>query len=206
MFAITGNTYPVKDQLKALGCKWNPEQKAWVARDAQMYARAVAIVPVPAAKAAPAQVAVENIGKVVDFIYAAREHLRKPALLVWVRERSLRLAIAPSGPNVGCINVTSEDCIDWYGRIHKGGTFEANRRMGQETATAIATALTALANDPAQAAREYGHLTGRCCFCGDFLSTPESTALGYGPVCARKWGLAHGKRAAAAAKEARRTA
>ncbi len=28
--AITGNTYPVKDQLKAIGARWNPDQKAWM--------------------------------------------------------------------------------------------------------------------------------------------------------------------------------
>jgi hypothetical protein len=26
---ITGNTYPVKDQLRALGGKWNPTEKCW---------------------------------------------------------------------------------------------------------------------------------------------------------------------------------
>lgn len=26
---ITGNTFPVKDQLKALGGKWNAEKKGW---------------------------------------------------------------------------------------------------------------------------------------------------------------------------------
>ena len=30
MIAITGNTYPVKDQLKALGGRWNADQKAWM--------------------------------------------------------------------------------------------------------------------------------------------------------------------------------
>lgn len=30
MVAITGNTYPVKDQLKSLGARWNPDQKAWM--------------------------------------------------------------------------------------------------------------------------------------------------------------------------------
>lgn len=28
--AITGNTYPVKDALKALGARWNADQKAWM--------------------------------------------------------------------------------------------------------------------------------------------------------------------------------
>lgn len=30
MIAITGNTFPVKDALKALGARWNPDQKAWM--------------------------------------------------------------------------------------------------------------------------------------------------------------------------------
>ena len=28
--AISGNTYPVKEQLKALGGIWNPADKAWM--------------------------------------------------------------------------------------------------------------------------------------------------------------------------------
>ena len=28
--AITGNTYPVKDQIKALGGRWNADSKAWM--------------------------------------------------------------------------------------------------------------------------------------------------------------------------------
>lgn len=30
MTAITGNTYPVKDKLRALGGRWDPEKKAWM--------------------------------------------------------------------------------------------------------------------------------------------------------------------------------
>ncbi len=33
MTTITGNTYPVKDQIKALGGKWNPDIKGWVVPD-----------------------------------------------------------------------------------------------------------------------------------------------------------------------------
>lgn len=28
--AISGNTYPVKDQLRALGARWDADQKAWL--------------------------------------------------------------------------------------------------------------------------------------------------------------------------------
>jgi hypothetical protein len=30
---ITGNTYPVKDQLKAMGGKWDPNKKGWLVPD-----------------------------------------------------------------------------------------------------------------------------------------------------------------------------
>jgi hypothetical protein len=33
MTAITGNTYPVKEQIKALGGRWNADQKAWMVPD-----------------------------------------------------------------------------------------------------------------------------------------------------------------------------
>ena len=40
--AITGNTYPVKDRLKALGARWNPELRAWmVPRDRADEAQAI---------------------------------------------------------------------------------------------------------------------------------------------------------------------
>jgi len=33
MKALTGNTYPVKDQIKALGGKWDGDKKAWMIPD-----------------------------------------------------------------------------------------------------------------------------------------------------------------------------
>ena len=33
MTKITGNTYPVKDQIKALGGKWNAAEKCWMVAD-----------------------------------------------------------------------------------------------------------------------------------------------------------------------------
>ena len=41
--AITGNTYPVKDQLKALGARWNADAKAWMV-DPEKAEQAKAIV------------------------------------------------------------------------------------------------------------------------------------------------------------------
>ena len=33
MTKLSGNTYPVKDQLRALGGKWDPTSKAWLVPD-----------------------------------------------------------------------------------------------------------------------------------------------------------------------------
>lgn len=41
-------------------------------------------------------------------------------------------------------------------------------------------------------AAAFGKLVGRCCFCSHAIDTPESTAVGYGPVCAAKYGLPWG--------------
>ncbi len=42
LVAITGNTYPVKEQLKALGARWNGDAKAWmVAPDVAEQAKAI---------------------------------------------------------------------------------------------------------------------------------------------------------------------
>jgi len=44
----------------------------------------------------------------------------------------------------------------------------------------------------AEQAAEFGHMFERCCFCSHDIDTPESTAVGYGPVCAEKHGLPWG--------------
>lgn len=41
---ITGNTYPVKDKLKALGCRWDAAHKCWTASTDEMAGQARACV------------------------------------------------------------------------------------------------------------------------------------------------------------------
>lgn len=53
MIAITGNTYPVKDRLKALGARWNPGLKAWmISEDRAEQARQI-VSAAPASTSAP---------------------------------------------------------------------------------------------------------------------------------------------------------
>lgn len=43
MKVVTGNTYPVKDQIKALGGKWDADKKAWMVPDGK-FDQAMALV------------------------------------------------------------------------------------------------------------------------------------------------------------------
>lgn len=55
-YFVTGDTYPVKDQLKALGCRWDRDQRAWYTGDEGIYTQAQAIVGTPPVRNAPGPV------------------------------------------------------------------------------------------------------------------------------------------------------
>lgn len=73
----------------------------------------------------------------------------------------------------------------FFGRIDTNGDlFPAPK------ATAPVLALVReFAADPAATAARYGQLTGGCSFCNHGLKDQRSTQLGYGPVCAKNFGL-----------------
>jgi hypothetical protein len=110
--------------------------------------------------------------------------------------QEFRLNVAGAQARVpGSLNVTEIgrfESREWLGRITREGEYQPSRKLAATAQTAIAAALTALATDPAQAAREYGKLTGVCCFCAQKLTDKRSTDMGYGPICAGHWGLPWG--------------
>lgn len=79
-----------------------------------------------------------------------------------------------------------------YGTLDGAATFRASPFVDQALIPGIKDTLKHLDDDPHKAARLEGHATGRCCFCARRLDNPESVAVGYGPICAEKYGLAHG--------------
>lgn len=52
---VTGNTYPVREQIKSLGCVWGKTEKCWFAPDADTQAKALAIVGKPVYNSPPPQ-------------------------------------------------------------------------------------------------------------------------------------------------------
>lgn len=148
---------------------------------------------------------VETVGSMqglIGLFQTAKKHLKYPAIMLQLEDGSpVKLAI--SGPNSktpGYVQVTDGGPFGankWYGRVspegawEKGKAAEADHAMGRK----VQTLLKAMAADPAATASQYGKLTGRCCFCNKGLDDPKSTAVGYGPVCAKNYGLPHGVKA-----------
>lgn len=76
----------------------------------------------------------------------------------------------------------------YFGRINLEGVFTKTR----ETTPAILALINKLAEDPVGLAKLYGLKTSTCCFCSRPLENSESVAVGYGPICAEKFGLPWG--------------
>jgi hypothetical protein len=71
-----------------------------------------------------------------------------------------------------------------FGKVWDGHGFTYER--GAIAGLSAETVITA------EQAAEFGHTHHRCVFCRHDLSTPESTEVGYGPVCAKTHGLPWG--------------
>lgn len=94
---------------------------------------------------------------------------------------------------VGEVHVIDGD----YYRIHRSqntGGFYACRFDGQrfEYVKGGIRLCTEGNRCTAEQAARFGHMHHQCVFCARRLDTPESTAVGYGPVCADKHGLPWG--------------
>jgi uncharacterized protein DUF6011 len=73
----------------------------------------------------------------------------------------------------------------YFGRIDKDGVFHATAASN----SAVSDILARLSGNPVEVAKECARLTGNCIFCGLPLKDTRSTANGYGPICAKHFGL-----------------
>lgn len=172
------------------------KQHEWIARLAERATRV---------ESAPAMVG--DIQPIVAMINLAKSQLRWPAILLGDPRAPLRVTVAgEKAREPGSLTLTSATERDadgrraWFGRVSLDGTFQPARDLPKLEADAIHALLVAFASDPQGEARRFARRSGRCCFCGHTLEDRDqvSTVLGWGPICARKWGLPHNKAAAAA--------
>lgn len=152
------------------------------------------------AKRAPEALAKYDLTKLVEMLsHAKGEGLKNPSIVLTTAEGvEVKLSIAgPKSRNEGAVTVASTSYTGpYYGRVMPDGAFFAGRDYKPE----IGILLNSMVRDPQGFAKAQGKLTGRCCFCRKSLEDDKSVSLGYGPVCAKKFGLSHNAKAARFAK------
>lgn len=78
------------------------------------------------------------------------------------------------------------------GAAYGEGKRYGNQKPGATYRGQIEAELRIIASDIGAAAAAYGHLTGKCTFCGLPLEDERSVSRGYGPTCATNHGLPWG--------------
>jgi hypothetical protein len=175
------------DQLERKG-KLSDKQWFWV----DTLAARIGVRPVE-----PVTLDVGDFAGVVTLFTKAKQHLKYPRIRLQLPDgRPLVLTLAgPGSSRAGWVTMTDGRPFGenlFYGRVSPSGNWEMGQAIDEIVGDAVAELLHRLAADPEQVASSYGKLTGCCCFCTSQLSDPKSTAVGYGPVCAKRWGLPWG--------------
>jgi hypothetical protein len=134
----------------------------------------------------------ENVRGLLRFFDAAEQSgLKRPRITLSLKQGDLRLAVAGERSRYpGAVHVTDGGPFgrnQYWGRIDPDGTYRARHAPEWVVAT-----LRDLADDPVGFVATYGQTAGHCCFCSQTLTTDESQARGYGPVCAERYGLPWG--------------
>lgn len=148
---------------------------------------------------APEKVVTEvgSMAGVVTMFNHAKQHLKYPKIELQDEEGN-RVVLKMAGQTAkapGTINVTDGGAFGqgwWFGRVTADGKFEQNSKAPVDRVALVSKLLRALSKDPAGVAGAHGHLTASCCFCNTHIETDESLAVGYGPVCAKNFGLPWG--------------
>jgi hypothetical protein len=129
-----------------------------------------------------------DLVRIVAMLHLAKNagELRRPKLRILTRtgrELSTNLATDRSSRPGSVAVVENGGFLGW---IPKNGRVSSTTFDPE-----VVEALLAVCEDPLGAATLYGRRTGSCCFCGKELTHKNSIALGYGPICAEKWGVFH---------------
>lgn len=133
----------------------------------------------------------------------AAVHLRHPSVIINVPEIGfVKVYVSNAKSQFAGATMVSEfksypgypGFTKHFGIITKDGKLVPRRDV--PTPPTLLEGLKDFAADPLCHAKEYGKLTGRCCFCRLRLTDERSTAAGYGEICAGKWNLPWGERPA----------
>ena len=136
----------------------------------------------------PSNLNVQGIRSLFD---KATAKLKRPAIVLDADGRALRLYVAGQAWKFpGSVVETTKASKRYVGRIDLNGNYLPSPAWPLQAP--VLDTLKALSDDPAGTAAAYGKATGNCCFCTIPLTDPRSVGVGYGPICAKHYGLPWG--------------
>jgi len=143
------------------------------------------------------KVEVGSFAGVYELLQGANASLKYPKIRLQTEDgqKVVLSILGPRSKNAGNVNVTDGGSFGqgaWYGHVDGSGGWTKPTRV--RNIHQVGEVLRKLAADPRQTAAAYGKLTGSCCFCGRHLEADGSMEVGYGPVCAKHYGLPWGSK------------
>ncbi len=180
-FFVVGKTYKYKQKFKDLGGKWDFINKAWSFNNEVVLDVEDIIAETKETKETQTQTQTQttytyDFSFLFEMFRSAGKTLKNPRIRILVGRDEYILKMA----TVNALIIT--DAKNRHmGTIIKSrlttpvpGLFEALRSLEKYTFVTLAS---------------YGTFTGRCPFCYKCLTKQQSLEYGYGPVCARTYGL-----------------
>lgn len=161
------------------------------AREGERKAKmAAAVEAVQAAAPKAAKVNLSAIGGLLG--KATVSGLKTPKITLTDGPRTVRFKLAgPQSKYHGQVIVDDGGAFGvgtYFGRITEGGDLVSSQKLTPE----VLSLVVRFAEEPLAVAVELGKKSGNCQFCNKELTTEESLAAGYGPVCAKHYGLPWG--------------
>lgn len=122
----------------------------------------------------------------------AKQKLKYPKIVFHLDGHEIKMWVQGETAKVpGALAVTVNG--GWVGRILTSGELEPGKSFeGLPQKDAVIKLLQEFAAAPAEVAAKYGKLSSHCVFCQLPLTDPKSLAVGYGPTCAKHYGLKWG--------------
>jgi len=172
--------------------RWTPRQESLVADLVREARQRLENAQTPASPAADA-IAGAGLDRIrLLFASAQANGLTRPRISLSV-EGTARADIAPARDGEALhIRVDGS----YVGTLAAGIFRARGSHIDPQVVDAVRSSLHDLAENPTGTATAYGRLTGQCCFCRRALTDSRSVAMGYGPICAERFGLEWGEQRA----------
>lgn len=135
-----------------------------------------------------------DVEPIMEMFRIVGAKLKYPKIVATLGDILLRFDVVRArDSSVLSIRIRHESSRRWLGRIHSNGQVEISRYVSEEDKEKILHLVFAFAVDPIGVASRSGKITGNCCFCVKELTDEVSLSDGYGPVCAKNYGLGRGE-------------